>query len=80
MTIMKTVKENNYYIRDDGIINLIIVADINNIGLGVQVKIIMPSRKYYIYGEIYCDLFENFNEYKLIDYKEGKRFDKLMSL
>ncbi len=80
MTVMKTVKEDNYYIRDDGLIILITTADVCNIGTSFQYKVIMANCNYYIYGDMHYGRLENFDEYKLLDYKEAKRLDKIMSL
>lgn len=79
MTVMKTVKEDNYYIRDDGLIILIMIADVCNRGTSFQYKVIMANCNDYIYGDMHYGRIENFDEYKLIDYKMTKRLDKIIS-
>lgn len=77
---MKIVKGGNYYIRDDGLIILITIADVCNIGTSFQYKVIMSNCKYDTYGNFECDRLEHSDEYKLLDYKAAKRLDKIMSL
>ena len=71
---MKTLKVNNYYIRDDGLV--ILVANINTTTF--DYKVILHTEFNEI-GDHDFEFMSNLYDYMIIDYKKGKRFDKLIT-
>ncbi len=74
MMMMNIPKINNYYIRDDGLVILIQYMDSTTFGF----KVILPTELYRT-GDHEFDFTSNIYDYKSIDYKVGKRFDKLIT-
>ena len=71
---MMIPKINNYYIRDDGLLILL-----EGVGMTkFQFKVILPSGLYRA-GDHEFEFTSNIYDYKPIDYKVGKRFDKLIT-
>jgi hypothetical protein len=69
--------ENNYYLRDDGL--MIFVTKID--ALNFFFRVITPDLSgFFLHREEAFDYMSNVYDYKLIDHEYGKKLEKFLTL